>query len=466
MKKPHYDVRSLLRTISCALGVANAVNAPTSPVGTSINSADSHEPAWNTFSGDDFTVRSRRTSPNICSGQQGISGYVDWIDNHMYFLAFESRNNPEKDPVILWLSGGPGTSSVGFGAMLELGPCIPDYTIENPYSWNQNATIIFVDQPLSVGYSYGSRNISNLEDATNDLYDFLTRLFAARSDWGQRDFYIAGESYGGSYVPALAAKIDEMQSSELAKLVAATSSCDLSNINLKGVMIGNGLIDDHLQRRGTYEMGCTDKGSGSILNETQCFAIAEAASRCEKLEEACRKSGYSPHVCKIHPGTPYDVRINCTAEPELCIDPPSGLVDWMSSPAVRSGFGIDDSAGKFTINGEVGYPSHDWVTQLLDKEFRVLIYAGDTDWLCTADGMRYLVDNLRWRGTSAFRALPFTPLHGNKIGVQSRKNDVVGYYKQYCSLTFVEVHQAGHMVPADQPEVSLAMINRWIDGGL
>ena len=120
----------------------------------------------------------------------------------------------------------------------------------------------------------------------------------------------------------------------------------------------------------------------------------------------------------------------------------------------------------FVQNGEVGYPSHDWVTQLLDKEFRVLIYAGDTDWLCTADGMRYLVDNLRWRGTSAFRALPFTPLHGNKIGVQSRKNDVVGYYKQYCSLTFVEVHQAGHMVPADQPEVSLAMINRWIDGGL
>ena len=57
-----------------------------------------------------------------------------------------------------------------------------------------------------------------------------------------------------------------------------------------------------------------------------------------------------------HPGTPYDVRINCTAEPELCIDPPSGLVDWMSSPAVRSGFGIDDSAGKFTI---VSFPLFD-----------------------------------------------------------------------------------------------------------
>lgn len=92
---------------------------------------------------------------------------VDTIDGKsLFFYFFESRDNPSKDPVLLWLTGGPGCSS-SLGLFMELGPCsIPSRggklsegppingTVWNPYSWNNGASIFFLDQPVDVGYSY------------------------------------------------------------------------------------------------------------------------------------------------------------------------------------------------------------------------------------------------------------------------------------------------------------------------
>jgi len=87
-------------------------------------------------------------------------------DKHIFFWAFESQNDPETDPVILWMNGyvlvllgmvilldlklssGPGCSSIGSGMLMELGPCRiknSTATIENPWAWNKNATIVFVE---------------------------------------------------------------------------------------------------------------------------------------------------------------------------------------------------------------------------------------------------------------------------------------------------------------------------------
>ncbi|KAH8898488.1 alpha/beta-hydrolase [Thozetella sp. PMI_491] len=423
----------------------------------------------------------------------------------MFFWVFESRNDPSRDPVILWLTGGPGASSIAFGALDELGPCVSRETddetgglVHNPYSWNSNATVIFVDQPLDVGYSYGKRRVRNLEEAINDLYAFLDRLFIAKPEWGERDFYVAGESYGGSWVPAIAARIQRMRTSPLARVAASvTARRPESSINLKGILVGNGLLNQAVQRRGFYEMGCT--GSTTILSASVCTQIAEAGPRCELLEAACEASGFDRSVCDVSdkwcqangwfpirqtPWFPYDVRINCTATPEKCVSPPPGIVSWLDDPVVREGLGIDAGFGTahpssrtifedFTASGEVGYPSHPWVTELLDAGVRVLIYAGNKDWLCSSPGMLHFVDSLEWHGHAQFRAKTPQPVHapastnkGVTLGGGSTERTLWGHHKSHSLLSFMEIEEAGHLVPKDQPEVALAMLNYWIAGEL
>lgn len=393
---------------------------------------------------------------------------------------------------------------------MEMGACLFDQTLpishvgtfnstkSNPHAWNSNATVIFVDQPLGVGYSYGQRKVSHLDDAMDDLYTFLVRVFAARPDWGSRDFYIAGESYAGSWAPALGATIQRMQTSRVAKLSAATSSRALSTIKLKGIMVGNGLMDQRTQRRGNWETACTSSGSGRpepIFNGSQCARVAETAPRCEALMQACEDSGHAVDVCNLSekycmdnsfallddtPWNGYDLRINCTATPKLCELPNPAMMAWLNSTEVRKHLGVSPDkgtplmvspqvAGDFYGNAEVGYPSHQWVTELLESGVRVLIYAGNRDWMCTAPGMKLFVDNLIWAGNGPFRSQPYRPLTRQILGISQSGSEggaLLGYHKGHSLLSFVEIEGAGHMAPMAKPEVSHAMLRGWLEGAL
>ena len=90
------------------------------------------------------------------------SGYLEKKeeDKHFFYWFFESRNDPKNDPIILWLNGGPGCSSLT-GLFFELGPASINEKLEpvhNPYSWNNNASVIFLDQPVNTGYSYSTES--------------------------------------------------------------------------------------------------------------------------------------------------------------------------------------------------------------------------------------------------------------------------------------------------------------------
>ncbi|KAI9147041.1 putative serine carboxypeptidase [Paramyrothecium foliicola] len=198
----------------------------------------------------------------------------------------QKEDNPSTVPVILWMSGGPGASSVGIGGLVELGPCRVDVngdisTIDNDYSWNANSTLLIVDQPLGVGYSNGDDAPTNLNDATSQMHQFLQQFFTAFPNLGERDFYIAGESYGGTWVPTLGARIIERQSSALAQRIRAITGYRPRTINLRGIMVGNGEMKQSVQNVGAFETGCGR--SDSPLNATICAQWAPTARRCEAI---------------------------------------------------------------------------------------------------------------------------------------------------------------------------------------
>ena len=94
-------------------------------------------------------------SPESLEFVNGLPGFP--VNTFYWFFA--SRNDPENDPFVLWLGGGPGFSSI-ISATFENGPCIvgvdSNSTMLNPYSWNNNANIIYLDSPVMTGFSYNT----------------------------------------------------------------------------------------------------------------------------------------------------------------------------------------------------------------------------------------------------------------------------------------------------------------------
>lgn len=157
----------------------------------------------------------------------------------LFYVLTESSASPEQDPLVLFLNGGPGCSSLGGGWMSELGPFYPtpggEKLIPNKYAWNRIAHTLFLESPAGVGFSYSNRS-SDLDtgDAATarDSYTFLLRWLERFPRFAGRPFWLAGESYAGHYVPNLAMQI--VNGNKEGK----------ATINLQGFLVGES--PDHM----------------------------------------------------------------------------------------------------------------------------------------------------------------------------------------------------------------------------
>ncbi|KAK9130361.1 hypothetical protein Sjap_010848 [Stephania japonica] len=144
--------------------------------------------------------------PRVAFSQ--FSGYITVNERHgraLFYWLTEAVTQPEKRPLVLWLNGGPGCSSVAYGASEEIGPFRINQTgpslFLNKYSWNREANLLFLESPAGVGFSYTNTS-SDLKDTgdkrtAQDALVFMNRWMSRFPQYRYRDFYISGESYGG-----------------------------------------------------------------------------------------------------------------------------------------------------------------------------------------------------------------------------------------------------------------------------
>lgn len=101
------------------------------------------------------------------------SGYLDGGDNKsLHYWFFESRSNTSTtDPVVLWLNGGPGCSSL-LGAVGEVGPLLfKENSTEwadtvNNYTWNNRSNLLFLEMPAGVGFSLDTNETHFTDEMT------------------------------------------------------------------------------------------------------------------------------------------------------------------------------------------------------------------------------------------------------------------------------------------------------------
>ncbi|KAL1302679.1 hypothetical protein AAFC00_003042 [Neodothiora populina] len=417
-----------------------------------------------------FSLRTKAVDPSILGVDKvkQYSGYLDddEEDKHLFYWFFESRNDPKNDPVILWLNGGPGCSSLT-GLFMELGPSFVNKKVGldfNPSSWNANASVIFLDQPVNVGYSYSGGSVSNTVAAGKDVYALMSLFFKQFPEYAKQDFHIAGESYAGHYIPVFASEI---------------LSHKKRNINLKSVMIGNGLTDGLTQYDYYRPMACGEGGWPAVLDEQQCQAMDNALPRCKSLIESCynSESVWSCVPASIYCNNAmigpyqktgqnvYDVRKPCSGG-DLCYDELEWISTYLNEDKVMKSLGAEVSkydSCNFDINrnflfaGDWMQPFHRLVPGILE-EIPVLIYAGDADFICNWLGNLAWTKALEWPGKKDYNKAPYEDLS------LLEDDSKIGSIKTSGNFTFIRLHAGGHMVPYDQPVASLEMVNRWISG--
>ncbi|KAK8920626.1 Carboxypeptidase Y A [Metarhizium anisopliae] len=394
------------------------------------------------------------------------TGYLDdnSTDKHLFYWFFESRNDPKNDPVILWLTGGPGCSSMS-GLFMELGPSHIDKNgslVRNEYSWNNNASVIFLDQPVNTGFSYSNVPVDTTAAAAKDVYALMTLFFEQFPEYSEQDFHISGESYAGHYIPVFASEI---------------LSHPARNINLKSILIGNGLTDPYTQYAYYEPMGCGGGGYKPVLSNYTCQTMEHALPKCQAAIKACYNGEDAACVnagdrCNypllgVFASTGlniYDIRKKCVGG-DLCYEEMNWIQDWLNRKDVMEALGVEVANFK-TCNDHVNaafQQAGDWflpiqkhIPTLLEK-IPVLIYAGDVDFICNWLGNEAWTKALPWPGQTDFN-------DASMVELTASSGKAYGSLRHARGFAFLRVYKAGHMVPYDQPEGALDFVNRWVGG--
>lgn len=178
---------------------------------------------------------------DLFPGENWKTGYIDLGDNanSLYYYLFRCRNESiSRPPLVIWLEGGPGISSA-LGVWAEAGPYIQNNKTKkvewSPFAWNNYSDMLFVDQPAGVPFSISNdlnKMCKNLSCVALQFVSFLTRFYECYPEYKGRDLYVGGISYGGHYVPAIVGYLMKNPNRD---------------INLKGMLIANGLISIMVQ---------------------------------------------------------------------------------------------------------------------------------------------------------------------------------------------------------------------------
>ncbi|KAG0530631.1 hypothetical protein BDA96_05G203400 [Sorghum bicolor] len=382
--------------------------------------------------------------------------------------------DPDAAPLLLWLNGGPGCSSIGGGALEELGAfrvhTDGERLLRNEFAWNRAANVLFLESPAGVGFSY-SNTSSDLVVGDNrtahDAYKFLVKWFERFPKYKYRDFYIAGESYGGHYVP------------QLSQLVYRNNiGVENPSINFKGFMVGNGLTNDRTDMIGMFEFWwhhglISDETLESGLKICPGSSFIHIEPECQKIwdkavEEQGNIDGYSIYTPPCDKGTPYARRRLRRSRRPLMLpayDPCTAFYStkYLNLPEVQT-------AMHANVSGIIDYPwvlcsdplYYNWTDtpasmlpiykELIGAGLKVWVFSGDTDTAVPLSGTR--------RSLAALGL----PVKTSWYPWYIVSTEVGGWSMEYEGLTYVTVRGAGHEVPLHRPEQAFFLFKQFLKG--
>ncbi|XP_066366833.1 serine carboxypeptidase-like 50 [Miscanthus floridulus] len=396
------------------------------------------------------------------------SGYlpIPPANASLFFAFYEATDPvtpPASTPLLLWLQGGPGCSSL-LGNFFELGPYFvnPDGETlsRNPFAWNRRFGLLFIDSPLGTGFSAAPSPAdipTNQSVIAAHILAALQSFYALDPTLGlrARPLFLTGESYAGKYVPAAGAHI----------LDANAALPEALRVNLRGVAIGNGLTHPVAQvathADSVYFLGLVNARQRRELESLQSEAVsltlaerwvAAADARGRVLSRLQNMTGlatlYDYAKQRAYATDAVGTFLN-RAEAKSALGA-RGDVAWAEcSDAVFE-----------AMYGDVMRSVRPQVESLLRRgrrATRVLLYQGVRDLRDGVVSTEAWLAGVRWDGLRAF-------LDAQRAVWRTGDGELAGYVQRSGALAHVVVYGAGHLVPADNGRAAQEMIEGWVLG--
>ncbi|KAF4044011.1 Serine carboxypeptidase [Phytophthora infestans] len=445
-----------------------------------------------------------------------FSGYLPLNNggHAFYFLAESQSSTAQADPVLLWLNGGPGSSSL-MGCFSENGPLLVNEdgkTLRvNKFAWNQKSNLLCIESPVGVGFSYNSSGVYEADDLSQaqDLYDGLQKFFGKFPWLRENDFVVSGESYGGIYVPTTALAIlngnaatsDQSQHINLKKFVVGNGVNEYMGLSTVMFAYYHGLLSTEMYQK--FQTSCPD------LHEFEKAPLA--APGIGKASSECTSATMDIMTTLVYDRiNMYDVYGSCAGSPkediqrlvkelltpsipgklphpigntmDLCLDNKRldayfnlaevrdsmhanpMLEHWSASALTASAMdmlstilGVDHpilqhpQMLKYTSSLQ-GEVTPLW-RRLLERGVKGVIYHGDSDLVCNALGGLWAVESL---------GLPRLAPRSIWTYEEGDSKQTGGFVEAFKGISYVTVKGAGHLVPMGQPEEAKQMLDLFV----
>lgn len=408
-------------------------------------------------------TESRICLPEPCKNLEAYSGFIPVDeDANMFFLHIKSEVDSDTKPLLLWLQGGPGKSSL-YGQFLENGPLGVDASgklYKREHTLLNYMNLLYVDQPVGAGYSFGKKLTGKLDDASIHLMRLIRRFLRIFPEYADRTFYVAGESYGARSAVAVAQRILTRYPEELP-------------LQFKGVMLGVGFLFPLLDMINSADY----LHYSGLLDENSRYKFAETFEKIAYLvqKKEIQKAVYllSMTVLNMRTGgqrslfqnltgfehhgsiatpyrpkesTTYYLYANSTDFKKIIHVNPSKTLD-----GTRAQLGMQLALQDFFID----------ISEKVEFVFnntRVLFYTAEFDAVFPAMNLESEFRKVFWRGAEIYKTACRVHWHRN----DNTSEALLGYETQAGALLYATVLFGGHYISQDRSAAVSELYGRFL----
>ncbi|XP_070396785.1 venom serine carboxypeptidase-like [Dermacentor albipictus] len=437
-----------------------------------VHGSDENSPLFLTpyINASDYETAKNLSQVKIFQKLANVSAYSGLItvnsvyNSSLFFLFVVAEGNRNDAPILLWTQGGPGLSSL-FGEFLENGPIaydpISNFSLRSN-TLQKNMSVIYLDVPVGTGFSITEdlRGFSTkLEDITEHVIEFLRQFFKLFSEFENRDFYLAGESYGARYSVAIAHQL-------------LTDNKKLP-LKLKGISGGNGFLGPVLDTansaeflyhtsmlddigRMQFELRFQYMKNLTITNITIVPLVLLSTIFTDPTKQQPtffqNVTLYNDHASPLYTERPFHM-LAC-------------FVFLNTSSALRREIHVGENARfQYANRTLIGAFASDWLrditnlTQRVLNETRVLFYTGQLDALFPAVNQRTYFSSLKWAHAEKYQSssrVPWRPPTWNPY------MGYAGFMKRAANFTDIVVLGMSHYGAAEKPDEAYHLITQFV----